>query len=309
MAQRPVTRLADRLPTFLVIGAGKAGTTSLHHYLGQHPQIFMSPVKEPKFFALAGHALDFNGPGDERIRIDTTVTLEAYRKLFERVHDETAIGESSTLYLNHEDAPDAIARHLPDVKLIAILRDPAARAYSAFQHLTRDGYEPLRDFDEALRAEPERKKNGWYYYWWYRDRGYYHRDLRRYFDRFAPDQIRVYLHDELDRDPQGVLADIFRFLGVDAGFRPDVRVRHNVSGQARSARLQRVLRSQPSLRIVTKRVIPERWGHRLASSIQGMNLERPPLDVRTRARLVEGYVEDVRRLEGLIGRDLSHWLR
>ena len=268
----------------------------------------MSPIKEPKFFALEGHPLDFAGPGDERIGKDTTVTFEAYAKLFERAAGAAAVGESSTLYLNHHDAPDSIARRLPDVKLVAILRDPAARAYSAFLHLTRDGYEPLKDFDEALRAEPERMKQGWYYYWWYRDRGFYARDLERYFARFPPEQILVRLHDELDRDPHAVLADIFDFLGVDADFRPDVRARHNVSGYARSARLQRFLRSQHGLRERAKRAVPERWGHRVMTSLQGANLARPSLDPRIRADLVEGYAEDIVRLERLIGRDLSDWL-
>ena len=148
------------LPNFLVIGTGRAGTTSLYHYLAQHPQIFMSPVKEPKFFALEGHSLDFRGPGDERIRAETTTTLSAYRQLFDGVRDEIAVGEASTLYLSHETAPDAIARYVPDVRLIALLRDPAARAHSAFQHLTRDGWEPLAEFEEALRDEPRRIAEG-----------------------------------------------------------------------------------------------------------------------------------------------------
>jgi hypothetical protein len=152
------------MPNFLVIGAGRSGSTSLYHYLAQHPQIFMSPVKEPKFFALEGHALDFRGPGDERIRVDTTTTLTAYRSLFDGVRGELAVGEASTLYLSHEAAADAIARHVPEMKLIAILRDPAERAHSAFQHLTRDGYEPLANFEDALCDEPRRMAEGWYYF-------------------------------------------------------------------------------------------------------------------------------------------------
>lgn len=149
------------LPTFLVIGAAKAGTTSLYHYLGQHPQVFMSPVKEPGFFALEGHPLDFRGPGDEWLRQATTTTLEAYQKLFEGVRDEPAVGEASVLYLHHHAAPEAIARYVPDVKLVAVLRDPVERAYSAFLYQTRNGREPLADFEEALRAEPRRIADGW----------------------------------------------------------------------------------------------------------------------------------------------------
>jgi hypothetical protein len=297
------------LPNFLVIGAAKAGTTSLYHYLRQHPQIFMSPVKEPKFFALQGHPLDFRGPGDERFRLDTTTTLEAYRELFENVGDEQAIGEASVLYLHDPTASEAIARQIPDAKLIAVLRNPAERAYSAFLFQLREGYEPLADFEEALSAEPERIADGWYYAWHYRDQGFYHRNLMRYFERFDPSRVRVYLHEELDQDPQGMLTDVFRFLGVDDGFRPEVATRHNQSGRPRSVRLQRLLTRPHPVKEAAKSLMPERWGHRLISRLQSGNLLRPSLRSQTRASLIEGYYEDVRRLQSLIGRDLSHWLR
>jgi hypothetical protein len=103
-----------RLPNFFIIGAAKSGTTSLYHYLRQHPEIFMSPVKEPRYFALAGHPLDFRGPGDERLRQLTTTTLDAYLQLFAGVRNEPAVGEASVLYLHHEDAAEAIAHHVPE---------------------------------------------------------------------------------------------------------------------------------------------------------------------------------------------------
>ncbi len=295
-------------PTFLVIGAAKAGTTSLYRYLEQHPQIFMSPVKEPRFFALEGHSLDFRGPGDERIRLETTTSLEAYRKLFDGVQDELAVGEASVLYLHHDRAAAAIAKYVPDVKLIAVLRHPAERAYSGFLYRTRDGREPLRNFEDALREEPRRIADGWYYGWHDRDQGFYHRNLLRYFERFDPSRIRVYLYEDFDRNPLTVLSDVFSFLGVDPGFQPDVRVRHNPSGRARSPGLQRLLTTRHPLKEALKALVPEQWGHRLIARLQPANLERPPLRPETRARLVEGYREDIRQLERLIGRDLSHWL-
>lgn len=297
------------LPNFLLIGAAKCGTTSLYHYLRQHPQVFMSPVKEPRFFALDGHPLDFRGPHDERFRQGITTSLDAYRELFEQVSDERAVGEASVLYLLHPAAPEAIARRIPDVRLIAVLRDPVDRAYSAFLFHQREGFEPLTDFDEALRAEPRRIAAGWYYTWHYRDQGFYHRNLRRYFERFDRSQIRVYLYEDLDRDPEGTLADIFRFLGVDDGFRATLATRHNPSGRPRSVRLQRLLTRPHPVKEVAKSLIPEEWGHRLIARLQSPNLVRPPLSAETRARLIEGYREDIRRLEDLIGRDLSHWLR
>jgi hypothetical protein len=295
------------LPNFLIIGAAKAGTTSLYHWLRLHPQIYMSPVKEPKFFALEGHPLDFRGPGDERFREGTTTRLEDYRKLFDQVSDERAVGEASVLYQYHEAASEAIARYVPDVKLIAVLRNPVERAYSGFLVKLHRGYEPLSGFDEALGAEPGRIADGWSYTWCYRDQGFYHRNLTRYFERFDPEQIRVYLYEDLERDPHRLVTDIFHFLGVDAGFRANLTI-HNRSGVPRSARLQRLLTRSHPVKEAAKSVIPEEWGHRVISRLSRGNLRRPPLRPETRARLIEGYYEDIRRLEGLIGRDLSHWL-
>lgn len=297
------------LPTFLVIGAPKAGTTSLYRYLEQHPEVFVSPVKEPRFFALAGEPLDFRGPGDERIRLDTATSLAAYRALFAGVRNERAVGEASTLYLYHPRAAENVVQYVPDVQLVAVLRNPIERAYSAFLYQTRDGFEPCGTFEDALRDEPRRIAAGWAYGWRYRDQGFYHRDLSRYFERFDRSRIRIYLHEDLDRDPLAVLADLFGWLGVDPSFRPDVRVRHNPSGRARNPRVQRLLGRRHPLKRVAKTLIPEQWGHRAIAWLQSRDLERPALGADTRAELRECYREDIGRLAALIGRDLSSWLR
>lgn len=132
------------LPNFLIIGAAKAGTTSLYHYLAQHPQIYMSPIKEPNFFALEERCVDFRGPGDHLYIKQFSVTeLERYRSLFQGVTHEQAVGEASPLYLYSPVAPARSHRYVPEMKLIAILRHPVDRAYSAFLHLLRDEREPI----------------------------------------------------------------------------------------------------------------------------------------------------------------------
>ena len=296
------------LPNFLVIGAAKSGTTSLYHYLRQHPQIFMSPVKEPRFFALEGDSLDWHGPGDQRFATNSITTLHAYRELFEQVNGESAVGEASVLYLEHPEAPDRIARRIPHARLIAVLRNPADKAYSSYLFNCRQGYEQL-EFEDALRAEPERIADGWYWSWRYRTRGFYDRSLRPYFERFDRSQIRVHLYEDFTRDPRGLLADLFGFLGVDYGFQPNMKVRHNVSGRPKRPRLQRLLTRPHPVKEAAKSVISEDWGHRVIARLQRPNLVRPPLRPETRVDLIDSYREDIGRLEELIGRDLSHWLR
>jgi len=295
-------------PNFFVIGAHKAGTTSLYYQLKQHPEIFMSRIKEPKFFALEGHALDFKGPYDERIRRGTTTDLVDYLGLFEQVREEKSIGEMSTIYLSDLRAPGAIAHRVPDARIVAILRHPAERAFSAFQHLLREGYEPLPSFEEALDAEPQRAADGWYAQYHYMGRGLYGRHLQRYFDRFNPARIRIYLYEDFVEKPRWLLADLFGFLGVNTGFRPDISARHNVSGRARSARLQRWLTRPHPLKEALKTWIPEHWGHRAISWVQPFNVVRAELNPGTRRRLIDVYRDDIESLQVLIGRDLSHWL-
>lgn len=298
------------LPNFIVIGAAKSGTTSLYHYLAQHPEIYMSPVKEPRFFALEGHSLDFPGqPVPPSVRTTTRTTLESYEQLFAGVRSERAVGEASVIYLPHPRAPEAIARRIPDVRLIAVLRDPAERAYSSFLYQSLVGYETCAEFEEALAVEPERIRDDWPWWCHYRDQGFYHRHLSRYLERFDPDQIRLYLYEDYSRDPHAVLADLFRFVGADDSFRANVATRHNPSGRARSRRAQTFLNYPHPAKEALKTAVPERWRRRLITMLQSANLERPPMRPETRAELVAGYAEDVGRLETLLGRDLSHWRR
>src|SRR5437867_4308222 len=127
----PAGKSSPRLPTFLVIGAARSGTTALYLYLRQHPNVFMSRDKETNFFAFEGEALDFRGPGAEFVN-NSVVTLNAYLRLFADAPENAAIGEASPLYLYSLHAAERIHARLPDVRLIAILRNPIEQAYSHY---------------------------------------------------------------------------------------------------------------------------------------------------------------------------------
>lgn len=300
-----------RLPTFLVIGAQRAGTTALYDHLRQHPQIFMSPVKEPHFFALEG----WQPPrGAARGARRPVTTLEAYRELFREASDERALGEASTLYLPSPDAAQRIRHHTPDVRLVALLRDPAERAWSAFLHQVRDGREPLEDFAAALAAEPRRVEAGWLqthwgWLWRYRELGYYHRQLAAYLQVFPRAQLRIYLYEDFSASPIRLLSDLFSFLGVDEEFVPDMTVRPNPSGRWRSATAGRILRKGGPVRSVLRRALPRGARWTLRNRAYGRLLEKHPMPPEARADLQAGYRDDIRRLQDLLQRDLSSWLR
>jgi hypothetical protein len=298
------------MPNFLIIGAAKAGTTSLHHYLRQHPEIYMAgPKKELRFFALEGEKLDFRGPGDQKALRFSITDVEAYRRKFDGVSDEKAIGESSPLYIYSPKAPGRIAHYIPDAKLIAVLRNPVERAYSCFLHLVRDGREPLDDFSQALREEEARIERNYEPGWHYKEGGFYYAQLSRYFGLFDRQRIRVYLYEDWKADPTGVLGDIFEFLEVDKRFVPDMSVRHNVSGVPRNKTLHALLTKSSPIKAGIKPLIPTRFRKLVWTNLKNRNLREPPsLSPEVRGQLIETYREDVLKLQALIGRDLSRWL-
>lgn len=297
------------LPNFLIISGGRSGTTSLYHYLEQHPAIFMCPVKEPHFFCFEGESLDFRGPRDELIMRRFVTNIEDYLALFQGATNEKAVGEASTHYLYSQKAVERIKHYIQNVKLIAILRHPAERAYSAFLLSRREGYDPIRDFTKALEEEEARIHNKWF---WghYLTKGYYYIHLKRYFDNFDRDQIRVYLYEDLKADALGLVQDIFRFLNVDNTFAPDVSKRYNPTGSVpRSRTFQAFLTEPHPIKALFKVLLPEGLRGRIRTGLENRNRARPlQLSPEMRKQLTEVYQEDILKLQTLIQRDLSEWL-
>jgi len=297
------------LPNFLIIGAGSSGTTSLYHYLKQHPDIFMSPIKEPRFFYLEGEQLNFRGPGDQQIIRSSVTNPEDYQKLFEGVTNETATGEASPIYLNSARASERIRHYLPEAKLIAILRNPVDRAYTNFLNKVQQGREPFTDFREALQEEEKRIRANWMNSWHYVQRGFYHTQLRRYFDRFPRDQIKIYLFEELVADPVNLLQDIFRFLGVKEDFIPDVSLKHNVSKTPKFRTLYAMLKKRNRFTATAGSLFGKERLRSLVTKVLRFNFCKPRvLPKEVRKQLIEVYREEILKLQDLINRDLSKWL-
>jgi hypothetical protein len=297
------------LPNFFIIGAAKSGTTALYSYLRQHPQVFLSPLKEPRFFAHKDNPPLWRGPGDEAYIAATVTSFAAYLSLFHEADGAHAIGEASTQYLYLPAARANIRRYVPQARLVAILRDPAEVAFAAYLHKRREGNEPIRDFRGALAAEPARIRDNWSPIWHYKQRGYYHQHLAAYYSEFDPAQLRIYLHEDLKRDARSLVRDLFGFLGVDEQFVPDLAARPNRSGIPRSRALQRFLTRPNRTRETLGRILPDVAYRRALKALSHWNLSRPKLPAELRALLIEEYREDILRLEELIGRDLSSWLQ
>lgn len=300
------------LPNFLLIGAAKSGTSALYNYLWQHPEIYMSGKKEPNFFALEGETVCFNGPGSEIINTKSVTNLEEYKALFAGVRGEKAVGEASVLYLYHPQAAARIRHYIPNVKLIAILRNPIDRAYSSYLHMVRDGREPADSFTKALDEEPERIRNNWAHSWHYQRLGYYHEQLQRYFALFPRQQIAVFTYDAFSAAPQQLLKQIFQFLEVDPSFEPDVSLRYNISGAPRWKRLQKWLLWPNPVKERMKFLLPAYTRKRLVNKLMTLNVKpaaKPDMSAAERQRLQAIFRDDILKLQTLLDQDLSHWLR
>lgn len=298
------------MPNFLIIGAAKSGTSALYHYIRHHPEIYMSPRKETHFFAFENIEPATNGPGDT---VPGAVTkMDEYLSLFAGVKHEKVIGEASPTYIYLPRACERIKIHTPEAKMVAILRNPTDRAYSAFMHLIRDGREPVADFAQALEKEDDRIRQNWGPIWHYKRGGLYYDQVLRYFQMFGRDQVRIYLYDDFNKSPHAVLADIFTYLGVSDSWIPDISVRPNVSGVPKNKLMHKWMQDlflRPNIaKAVSRRLIPERVRWRVTTQMRTWNVAKRPLPAHIRPQLNEYFRDDIQKLSQLIERDLSHWL-
>jgi hypothetical protein len=301
------------LPTFLVVGAPRAATTSLHYYLAQHPDIAMSTTKEPNYF-LFDHSGARPQPyvaDDPRIVAKSVPDRAAYERLF-RVTTESAVGEVSPLYLYTEQSPREASSLLPDVKVVAIVREPMERAYSHFVYVNddlgdraADGFAAAVEAELPLPDEPYRPGSHWLRL------GRYRRQLERWLDVVGPERLLVLPYDDVVGSTEPALARTCRFLGVDDGFGFDVATRYNPSGRTGSAGRGGIDRLVKPLRPYLKRALPPRvvgaLAHRRATAHAGSGSGSTPPVVAAgvRERLAPYFADDVAWLRTEFGVDLA----
>ncbi|MBN1493525.1 MAG: sulfotransferase [Candidatus Omnitrophica bacterium] len=299
--------MKKRVPTFLIIGAGKSGTTSLYHYLAQHPDIYMAPVKETHYFTFGGKKPAFNGPRAELFNNDVIWKEADYHALFEGVSHERAIGENSPTYLWVPGTAERIQKTIPDVKLICILRNPIERVFSSFSMAIRDGYEPCRTLEEALDDEKRRIEEGWmlntYLY-----SAFYGAQLAVYLRLFKKEQLSIHLFDDFIATPEMVLRDIFRFLNVEESFVPDMREKFNVSGVIENPLLRLIWTKSHGLRDLLRPILSRKTRDTISKYFVMAKKRKIEFPQRTRQRLINIFHDDIIKLQSLIGRDLSQWL-
>ncbi|MEX2556740.1 MAG: sulfotransferase domain-containing protein [Actinomycetota bacterium] len=272
---------SGRLPDFVIIGAMRAGSTTLARAVGAHPGVFMPAKKELHFF-------------DWKFDRGT----DWYREQFRSAEPGAVLGEATPIYIVYRDAMERLAATVPGTRLIAVLRDPASRAYSHYWYNRMLGFEPL-PFREALAAEagrpantPDRRTFD------YVERGRYLSQLLRVCELFPRDALHVLLLEDLNRTPAETYRSLFRFLGIDETFVP-TNAEHALNSHAeyRSKALAKVSRALPD---------PLR---RVARRFNRKDVRYPPMDEDVRRELDERFAEDNRALAAWLGRELIGWGR
>src|ERR1700729_2554146 len=216
------------MPDFFIAGAPKAGTTALHVALARHPALYMSAVKEPKFFLTDGPPSAQGGPGDAKTSREHIWRRADYEALFDSAPAGVLRGESPPFYLYNRDAQRRIRARIPDAKLIVVLRDPVERAHSNWTHLWSAGLEPEPDFVQACAEEERRIAAGWASFWHYTALGKYGAQLDYAFSLFPREQVLVLRYRLLVDDPAATLDRICAFLGADTGMLTEIP-RENVT--------------------------------------------------------------------------------
>lgn len=315
-----------KLPNFFVVGAAKAGTSSLGHYLNQHPDVYISPVKEPLFFSkdfrreafrpeyLASVAsLDVGSylrnhplPHKPIAHIDDP---EDYLALFREVENEKAIGELSTGYLYSSCAAENIFKFNPASKIVVVLRQPVERAYSHHQMAVRDFVDFDYDFISALERDYAAQEKGWGISHLYVELSLYFDQVRRYLEIFPEKQVKIFLFDDLKRDPVKFLAELFEFLEVDPSHVASIDVSEHKNAASRP-RYRFSRRFENLLHAARKyvRLLPDGYKE-VIRGVMYTNKCAHKLQKHELERAMKYFDEDIQKLSILIKRDLRCWHR
>jgi hypothetical protein len=300
------------LPNLFLVGAPKSGTTSLYEWLRHHPQVYMSPFKEPCYYARdlaweqSGYYLRYG------------VDRDRYLGLFADADGARRLGEASTRYLYSRDAPSLIAGEADDPRIVAILRNPIDMIASLHAHKVASGTEDLPDLADAIAAEDDRRagrripRDSNPKLSTYTDRARFAEQLAPWLDTFGRDRVHVLILEQVIRDPAARFRELLGFLGVDATYQPDTFATHNPVHAGRPSLLGRAARSRP-VQIAAWRVLPRVLGEARTLELTRRLVQSPLLRTKgskaevlpeLRRRLEGQLSPDVRRLSDLLGEDL-----
>lgn len=302
-------------PNLFIIGAPKTGTTSLYEYLSGHPDVYMSPYKEPMFFCPDVHGFH----GQARLAYGTEDA--PYLALFADARDEKWLGEATTRYLVSHEAARLVHEFNPEAAAIAMLRNPVDLVHALHNERISQGNEPITDFAQAIAADEPRSRGellpgemnalGSVY----RESATFTTPLKRWFDELGRERVHVIVFDDFALDVAGELRRTLEFLGIDPDYQPA-----NLGARNTSHRQRRTVRRMLDSRVgtllsddVARRLLGSNARARLAyrfrkSRLNRRKVMREPMPAALRRQLEQQFRPDVAALSELLDRDLvSLW--
>ena len=298
-------------PNLFIVGQPKSGTTALHQFLGQHPEIYMSSIKEPHFFCSDFHLESDRAYGKPRF-FDFR-NESSYLQLFAKAGNAKVIGESSTNYLYSQVAAEKIHNFNPEAKIIIILREPAKYLYSLHSHYVKFTEENEPDFLTALSLEEDRKQEKIASprvtspsYLYYSQRIQYYQQVKRYCDRFSPEQIKIVVFEEFKSANERIYREILEFLGVDSSFVPEYNA-VNVNKEVKFKAVNNLVNS-PLAKNISKNLLSQEFNEFVRDNIVEKFLwhqaPKATMPESIRLELMQQYKPQVRQISELAGIDL-----
>jgi len=282
----------ERWPNFFIVGASKAGTTSFYEILKTIPGIYMSPFKEPNFFAP-------NSAKNYKKRISEK---KKYLDLFKDVNDEKIVGESTPTYLRDPDSARLISQTVKNARILISLRDPVERAYSQYFMALRRGKTVMTFSEEWRKFKDSQNKNGKFYSF-VLEPGLYYTQVKRFFDNFNSDQIKIIIFEEFIKEPNAIIREILKFLEISSEIKENSKKQFNPYLAPRSKIILKTLRN-PLISKVGKKIISTSTADKLVKKFLVKKQPKPIISDLEKKPLIDFYQDDVQRLQKLLNRKL-----
>ena len=291
----------QRIP-LMIVGSQKSGTSSLLRYLAQHPEIYAHPQPEMTFF-LQDH--------------EYTKGFEwAYTKYYAKSPVDNQIIAKNVMVMCSSEKMQRIYEHNPEIHLVVLLREPIARAYSAYWWARRRGWENVKSFEEAIASENKRLKEDWFK--WrqcaYKFNSTYYPLVQNLITQFGEGKVHCFLTDELKDNAVAICQRLYKLIDVSDNFEPAIEQRYNQAAMPRSQKFgylfTQFLASRNPLRRAIRKLVPDATAYKLKKTVFDLNdkpFTPPPLNPTTYRELVEYFEPYNEQLAALLGQDLSHW--
>lgn len=296
-----------RWPDVFIVGAGRSGTTALNEMLRSHPSLRVCDHKSPNFFVSDREQPVWETQAARLMAQQWTRDSEEYLAMFAGARPEQVLLEASPVYMQALGVAQRIHSVSPQAKIVAILRDPAERAFAHYLGRRRDGIEPAETFEDWLEGMRDVPLPDDVSFGHYVGCGRYAHFLDQYFEVFGKDRVLLLFHDDFVATPDALVAQLLTFIGVDATVRLDTDVRANQSGEIGNPVMKRIWTSTVRVRTRLRPFIPSAV-RRSTGKIFLSDLERPTLGPQLRKEIIDLLESDIRRLAAMTTRDLSSWL-